>query len=101
LDSSRASEDAERARFASFPGNLQERGAGSERSFATLGQNERPCENQDKTTAKFLTYSRQWFAGEHIYDALGADGCVQDYAPGKLFNYLANNLRFSAQRVSS
>jgi hypothetical protein len=49
LDSSRASEDAERAGLTRYKVYRSERGAAGERSFATLGQNKRPCEKQDKT----------------------------------------------------
>ena len=47
--SSRASEEPERAWLASFKQSFPERGSAGERNFATLGQNERPCEKQDKT----------------------------------------------------
>jgi hypothetical protein len=54
LTSSRASEDAERARLPRYLRNQAERGAAGERSFASLGQNKRPCEKQDKAGPAYI-----------------------------------------------
>ncbi len=55
--SSRASEEPEGARFARYRMLGESEGPQAERNFATLGQNERPCEKQDKTAAKQHNYS--------------------------------------------
>jgi hypothetical protein len=52
LISSGASEDAKAGMDALLRIYRAERGTAGERSFATLGQNKRPREKQDKTDAK-------------------------------------------------
>ena len=53
---SRASEEPERAGLPSYLRRQAERGSAGERSFATLGQNKRPCEKQDKTGPAKMRY---------------------------------------------
>ena len=79
--SSRASEEPERARLASFKQSFPERGSAGERNFATLGKNERPCEKQSKTgPAKPIgDYLMSVLQGQEFYISKRVGRAIMDY----------------------